>query len=105
MKIRTSNFMKDKSIFFNMRVLPLTICSLLSISLLLIYFYNLPFSPSSKNEFTHSKPIINITSHSSLSVSPTLSSYSGMCIYIISFVKIIQLLEDFVFNFNRVNHL
>ncbi|KAK2374612.1 protein ALTERED XYLOGLUCAN [Trifolium repens] len=69
--------MKDKSIFFNMRVLPLTICSLLSISLLLIYFYNLPFSPSSKNEFTHSKPIINITSHSSLSVSPTLSSYSG----------------------------
>lgn len=75
MKMGTSIFLKDKSNLFTKRLIPLTICSLLPITMLLLYFYHLPFSQAPKIEITNSKPIINITSHSA---SPPSSSYSGI---------------------------
>ncbi|CAI8617374.1 unnamed protein product [Vicia faba] len=81
MKTGTSNFFNDQTVVLTTKLLRWTICSLVPIALVLIYFYHLPILPlsSPESDFTHS----NITDHSSPSSSYAEKNffYQNQCDY------------------------
>ncbi|TKY69824.1 ALTERED XYLOGLUCAN 4 protein [Spatholobus suberectus] len=72
----TTDPFKDKSLSLTKRLLPWTICALLPIALLRLFFYPLTFSPRPETDLPHSNNI-SITYHSSLSASPPSSAEKG----------------------------
>ena len=89
-KMGTANPFRDQySISLTKRLLPWTLCALLPIALLHLYFYPLlPFAPSPKTELSHSSSItiISHSSESSLSASPPSPSPSSAGTYMHTFI-------------------